>query len=452
MMPQQQATVPSASADMPDGTAPEKSYAYSWYVTSVLMVAYMLSFLDRQVINLMVGPIKADLRITDTQFAMLTGLAFGLFYTVAVLPIGWLADRRPRRGVIAIGIAIWSVATAACGLARSFAGLFFTRIGVGIGEAALSPCAYSMMSDMFDRSRLPRAMSIYALGIYLGAGLAMIVGGMLVAALADASWLLPITGLRFTWQLVFVAVGLPGLFVSLWILTLREPKRRAVAPGDANVPRFALWHFARRHPRMMVALYFGSGMLAVFGNMEAWYPELFIRTHGWGVKETGWVNGLSALVAGPAGMLTAGMLAGRMIRSGRGDACLRLTAWSAALVVIPGVAMPLMPDPWAAAALLFPLKFFVGFTPVLIPAAIQIIAPGAIRAQLGALFVLSTGLVGISFGPLLPALIGDYILHDERQLGLSLAITAASVAPIALLILLSGLREYGRRVTEIDAQ
>ena len=128
-------------------------YRYGWYTAIVLMVAYTLSFLDRQILTLMVGPIKADLQITDTQFAMLTGGAFALFYTVMALPMGWLADRYPRKWVIASGIAVWTMATGACAFARTFPGLMAARIMVGVGEATLSPSAYSMLRDRFDDSR-----------------------------------------------------------------------------------------------------------------------------------------------------------------------------------------------------------------------------------------------------------------------------------------------------------
>lgn len=425
---------------------------YGWYVTAVLMVAYTFSFLDRQILNLMVGPIKADLGISDTQFAMLTGGAFGIFYTVMGLPIGWLADRVSRKKLIAGGIALWSLMTMLCGTARTFPALLFTRIGVGVGEATLSPSAYSMLSDSFDRSRLPRAMSLYAIGIYIGAGTAMMLGGSIVEAIhRTPDVVLPILGATRSWHLVFLVVGAPGLLVSLWMLTLREPARRpALSESDRSAPA-AIWALLRRYPLMAISLFLGSAVLSVLSSMDAWYPELFIRKLGWDAAQTGHVNGVTSLTAGPLGMLAAGWLSSRMIARGRSDACLRLTAWSAALATVPAIAMPLLPNGFAMGLMLLPLKFLGGFTPVLIPAAIQIVAPDRLRGQLGALFLFTTGVVGVTLGPVLPALINDFVLHDEHALGLSLSVSALAVGPLAVLLLSIGLKEYRRRLAEVSA-
>ena len=176
-------------ADPAAGDAPAAAPAtgwrryYPWYVAGVLMVAYVLSFLDRQILYLMVGPIRRDLHITDFEFSLLTGGALGIFYTLMGLPIGYLADRYNRKNLIAIGISVWSLMTVLCGLARTYPILFLGRIGVGVGEATLSPSAYSLISDSFDKTRLPRAMSLYVLGLFIGAGLALILGGEVIGLL-----------------------------------------------------------------------------------------------------------------------------------------------------------------------------------------------------------------------------------------------------------------------------
>lgn len=431
-------------------------YRYGWYTTAVLMLAYTFSFLDRQILNLMVGPIKADLVITDLQFALLTGGAFGIFYTVMALPIGWLADRYPRKWIISSGIALWSLATAACGLVRTFPGLLLARTGVGVGEATLSPSAYSMLHDLFDKSRLPRAMSIYSVGIYIGAGVAMILGGSVVAAISRTPDVeLPWVGSMRSWHLVFLVVGLPGLLLALWVATLREPVRRAHA-GEATStakPPFSfrrIWQFLAASPLMSVSLFVGSAMLAVMSYMDAWYPEVFIRTWGWDVQLTGTVNGATSLTAGPLGMLAAGWLASRMIRRGQVDACLKVTACAAAATIPAGVLMPLMPSGWSMALMLLPLKFLGGFVPVLIPSAIQMVAPVALRSQAGAVFMLTVGLVGITLGPILPALLNDYLFRDELALRYSLSLAAAVVAPLATLLLVVGIRQFRTRLLELD--
>ncbi|MHA3791741.1 MFS transporter [Sphingomonas sp. YL-JM2C] len=435
----------------------QPGYAYGWYTTAILMLAYTFSFLDRQILNLMVGPIKADLGITDVQFALLTGGAFGIFYTVMGLPIGWMADRYPRKWIISGGIALWSLMTAMSGLARTFPQLLLARIGVGVGEATLSPSAYSMLSDLFDKTRLPKAMSIYTVGIYIGAGTAMIIGGTVVGAIEHhPDIVLPLLGAMRSWHVVFLVVGLPGLLVALWVATLTEPKRsvRADEQADADRTGFSparIWRFLASYPLMSVSLFLGSAMFSVMSYADAWFPELFIRTWGWGAQQTGFVNGAASLIAGPAGMLAAGWWSSRMIREGRADACLRLTAYAAAGIALPAVLMPLAPNGFLMGVLLLPLKFFGGFTPVLIPTAIQMVAPAALRAQLGAVFMFTVGIIGVSLGPILPALFSDYLFQDEHALRYSLSLASGITAPIAFVLLFIGLRQFGRRLAELEA-
>ena len=428
------------------------SYRYGWYTAAVLMVCYTFSFLDRQILTLMVGPIKADLHITDTQFALLTGGAFGIFYTVMGIPIGWLVDRYPRIRIVSGGIALWSLMTAACGLMMSFPGLLMGRVGVGVGEATLSPSAYSILSDHFDRTRLPRAMSLYSVGIYFGAGLALILGGSVVSAIARSpDMVLPVVGHLRSWHAVFFAVGLPGLLVAAWVATLREPVRGGVAraatrSGFSPAP---VWAFLSANSRMSAALFLGSAIAAIMSYMDSWFPELFIRTWGWSPAKVGGVNGAASLIAGPLGMIAAGYLSSRMLDRGRTDACLRLSIVAALGMGLVGCVMPLSPDATVMAACLFPYKFLGGFAPVLIPTAIQMIAPPALRGQLGAVFMLTVGIIGVTLGPVLPAFLSDYVLHDERRLYLSLSMTAAVVGPVAAILYVAGMSEFRRRLAAI---
>jgi MFS family permease len=422
----------------------------AWYATAVLMLAYTFSFLDRQILNLLVGPIKHDFRLTDVQFALLTGGAFALFYTVMGLPIGWLADRYPRKWIIAIGIALWSLMTATCGLARSFHSLLLARVGVAVGEATLTPSTYSLLADYFDASRLPRAMSLYMIGIYIGAGASTIIGGVTAFAVFQHFVVdLPFVGRIESWHLVFLVVGLPGLLIALWITTLFEPPRKAAIRPTNETSRSSLrclWEFFSGYPRMAIALFLGSAAFAIMNYMDAWYPELFIRSWGWDVQSTGLVNGMASLTAGPVGMLTAGYVSGRMIRNGQTDACLRLTVYVVTASVVPATLMPLMPNAVLMAAFLWPIKFLGGFVPVLAPSAIQQICPPSIRAQVGAIYIMATGIIGITLGPLLPALLTDHLFHDEHMLRYSLSLAACVVVPLALILLAQGLPQYRGRI------
>jgi MFS family permease len=186
---------------------------YAWYVACVLMVCNTFSFIDRQVLGLLVTPIKQDLGISDTRIGLLQGLAFGLYYTLLGIPMGRLVDSGSRRTLVAAGVFLWSLMTAACAGARSFGALFLARMGVGIGEATLSPAAFSLLADYFPKGRLATALSIFSMGIFFGSGLALLLGGLIVGALGS-------------WRLTFLLVGLPGLLVALLALTIREPARR----------------------------------------------------------------------------------------------------------------------------------------------------------------------------------------------------------------------------------
>jgi MFS family permease len=212
-------------------TSTEEPYSltYAWYVVGVLTFVYVFSFIDRQILNLLVRPIRRDLGISDTQMSLLMGLSFAVFYTFFGIPLGRLADSKSRRTIIAIGFAFWSLFTAGCGLARNFTQMLLLRMGVGVGEAALSPSAFSIISDYFPPKRRATAISVYSMGIYIGSGLAFIIGGT-VAGFASQQeiWQLPLIGDTRPWQVVFFIVGLPGVFLSLLMYTVREPARRGM--------------------------------------------------------------------------------------------------------------------------------------------------------------------------------------------------------------------------------
>lgn len=444
------------TAEAERATAPGSVRWYPWYVTGVLMVAYVLSFLDRQILYLMVEPIKADLGISDFQFSLLTGGAFGIFYTLMGLPIGWMADRYSRKNLIAVGITLWSLMTALCGFANGYVHLFLARIGVGVGEATLSPSAYSLLSDSFDKKRLPRAMSIYTFGLFIGAGLAMIIGGEVIASVkAHPDLELPLLGTMRSWHMVFIIVGLPGLAVALWVSTLKEPARTGLAKpalkAESRVPFAEVFAFIGNNKLMSLSLFIGPAFFSVLAYSDSWYPELFIRIWGWNVEQSGRINGASSLIAGPLGLLFAGWMSSRMLAAGRTDACLRLTAYGALGIMIPAIAMPLMPTAASMAFMLFPFKFFIGFTPVLIPSAIQMVAPNHLRGQLGAVFLFAVGIIGVSMGPILPAFLSDFVFAGDRALPHALATAAAIIGPVTFVLLMLGMKQYRQLYQEMAA-
>jgi MFS family permease len=196
-------------------------------VVIVLTALYMLSFVDRTILSLLVGSIKRDLGISDTRIGLLQGLSFALFYTLMGLPLGRVADTRNRRNLIAASVVVWSLFTSFCSAAKSFWSLFFTRIGVGVGEAGLSPAAYSLIADYFPPDRLGVAISVYYMGVFLGSGVALLVGGMVVDTMTRIHTVtLPLLGTIASWRVTFLIVGLPGLVFAMLAYTIKEPLRR----------------------------------------------------------------------------------------------------------------------------------------------------------------------------------------------------------------------------------
>lgn len=290
-----------------------KSYLYEWYVVGLCMVAYIFSFVDRQILALMIEPIKADLHLSDTQFSLLHGLAFSLFYAFMGMPIAYLADRFSRPKIIAVGVVFWSIASAACGLSKNFLHMFLARIGVGVGEAALSPSAYSMFSDMFPREKLGRAVGIYSIGSFIGGGLAFLVGGYVIALLKDTTaFELPILGSLKAWQLAFFIVGLPGVLVGLLVwLTVRDPRRKGLQTDASGRPKQVRWsdgiNFLKRHRATFTCHYLGFSFYAMaLFCMMSWSPALYIRKFGLTPVEAGYMLGAVLLLANTAGVLFGG--------------------------------------------------------------------------------------------------------------------------------------------------
>lgn len=424
--------------------------ARAWYGVGVLMVAYTLSFVDRYVIALLIEPIKLDLALTDTQIGLLSGFAFAIFYTTLGIPIGRLADRRSRRHIISIGIFCWSLTTAACGLARSFWGLFAARVGVGVGEAALSPAAFSLIADSFPPERLGRAMSVYSVGVYFGSGLAFIIGGTVIQLVANSPDVtLPLLGALRPWQLTFIVVGLPGLAIAAWIFTIREPGRRVEAPpGGVTEPTPVrdVLRFIGHGWRAYGAHFFGFALLAlVFNAIVIWSPAFLGRAHGVAPSDAGLALGLIIVACGSAGIVAGGWYADLLDRRGRPDATMRVGIIAALGVAPFVVALPFVVSVGALLALYAPLIFFSSFGFGAAAAALQLITPNDMRGQVSAVYLFVINLVGIGLGPFLVGAVTDHVFRDPLAVGNSIALVAGTAAPLAAVALWAGLPDYRRR-------
>ncbi len=414
-----------------------------------MTIAYMFSYIDRQIISLMVGPIREDLGISDSAFSLLVGLAFALFYTVLGIPIARLADARNRRNIIAIGIAFWSFATAACGLAKNFTQLFVARIAVGVGEAALSPAAYSMLADMFSPKKLGRAIGVYSSGVFIGIGLSFIIGAYLVTALeANGGLALPLFGHLKPWQATFVIVGAPGVLIALFMLTVREPKRSNMAAD--TMPVRAVVGYAVRHRRVYLFHFFGFAMLTLmFNGIMAWAAEYFIRIHEIPRADIGPRLGILAAVFGGTGIVCGGMFSDFLAARGYVDAPIKAGLTGAILLLPFAVAAPLVDNPDVSLMLFAPLLFFVSFPFGPAAAGLQLITPHRMRAQMSAVYLFFVNLTGIGFGGTAVALMTDFVFHDDLKLHWSMASVAAIGGVLAILLLTLAQKPFRSSIAEL---
>jgi MFS family permease len=408
----------------------------AWYLVGVLVIANVLSFVDRQILGLLVQPIRADLGISDTQISLLQGFAFSILYSFLGLPLGRYADRGNRRNLIIVGITIWSVMTMACGLAQTYGELFAARIGVGIGEATLAPAAFSMICDAFRRERRGTALGVYSSAIFLGIGVSVALGGVVMALIHGAAEVqLPLFGVVRSWQAAFICVGAPGFIVALLMLTVREPVRQGGLQEPPPVAHAIDYLKLNRRAFVLQLLGYSLIALAAYG-LGSWIPTFFIRTYHWSPAQAGISYGLALTVAGTCGGILGGIIGDRWRNAGRADARLLLSI-GAALVWMPFILTGLFAnDPWLALTMLGIASGFSSMVNGLGPTTVQDIVPDWLRGQATAIYFFVINLLGLGIGPTAVALVTDRVFGNDADLRLSLAVVAipAILTGIALLL------------------
>ena len=440
----------------------EESYplrTYAWYVVGVLTIAYILAFIDRQILNLLVGPIRRDLSISDTQMSLLMGFSFAVFYSVFGFPLGRLADSRSRRTIIAAGMVLWSILTAGCGLARYFWHFLLLRMGVGVGEAALSPAAYSLISDYFPKENRATAISVYSMAYYIGSGLAFVLGGLVVGfASVKGSWSLPIVGAVRHWQLIFLIVGLPGALLALLMYTVKEPTRKGArmtkaADGSATVAKASMRDviaYIRANRTTVLCHNLGFALLAFSGyGTSAWIPTFLIRKYGWTGSQAGIRYGAIVCIFGTIGIVTGGKVADWLARRGFRDANMRVGLIGALAWLPMGLLYPLMPNGNLAAVVLVPTIFLTSLPVGLAAAAIQEMMPNVMRGQASALYLFVINLIGLGLGPTAVAVMTDYVFHNDNAVNYSLLIVGTLAHLGSAALLWAGLKPYRRSLDRL---
>ena len=415
----------------------------AWWALILLTATYTFSFIDRQIINLLVDPIRADLSLSDSQVSFLQGLAFVLPYVILSIPLGRIVDRANRIRVLVIGILAWTISCVTCGLAKNFWQLGVARMGVGAGEASVTPASWSLLADYFPEDKRALPVSIFLMGPYLGAGLSLILGAEVVGWASGLGTIeLPMIGALAPWQLTFMLVALPGLLMVFLLPLLQEPPRTqrltetAVPLSWGDVAHY-VW------PRRGV---FGAYLLGapfivlVLYALQAWVPSLLIRVHGLEIVDAGRYYGTIALVAGSAGVLS-GPVAARWLatRMDPARAPLITSIWSTSLLIPVLVGAGLAESLSWALVLITGASYLVTFPLALFATGLQSASPNEMRGLMAGCFVLSTNLIGLALGPTSVALASDYIFESTQAVGSSLALVGATVLPMAVLLLWRGL-------------
>lgn len=429
------------------------SPARSWWAIFIFMIALMFNYLDRQLMTLLITPIKADFGLSDTQIGLMTGFAFTVFYVLAGIPMARFIDRGPRKWIVASAIAFWSLMTIACGLARSFWQILLARMLVGVGESCNAPGTYSMTSDIFPRDKLAKPISVIGIGQTAGSGMALLVGGLLIGWLTTIGpQTFPVVGTLKPWQMTVVLVGLPGVFWALLLLaTVPEPPRRASA-GDAT-PGFGetvgyLW----RRKDAFGPMFLANGIKAMLSlGLTVWAPVFFERKFGYAPGEPGPILGIMALILSPIGLLLGGWWAERMTASGRKDANMRVVFLVTIPLIPAAILLPLVGQVEFAFALVGASLFLGSFGSGPANAAIQAVTPGRMRGTTTAIYIAIYNVIGYGLGPLGVGWLNDHV-YGAQGIASSMVTLAVIAGPLGLLFAWLSLKPYAREIEAAEAR
>jgi MFS family permease len=424
---------------------------YAWYVVLMLMLAYAFSLLDRTGISLLVRPIEADLHISDGRMGLLQGGAFAIFYGVLGLPIGFLTDRVNRRSLVAAGISIWSAATMMCGVATGYWGLFAARVGVGAGEASLSPAGISMIADYFPPVARGKAFGVFAIGTSLGVGMSLLLGGVAIEFAGHLreigpTWLAALA----PWKIVFFLIGAPGLLVgAIFAVTVREPARRNRAGIARTLSLKPLFSFLSAQRAVLGGLVGWTVLNSVsIYALLGWFPQVMIRSHGWTAAETGQILGAYSLPCSVFSCLSGGWTVSWLQKRGRPDAPIFVAIGASLWVAVAGIVAALAPTANGAVVFYCILSLATNNGGIGILTAINQITPNELRGQVIALFSMATGLVSVTVGPFAVGYLSDNVFTAPNGIGPSVATVLAVATALGIVILFATKRSFSVAVTE----
>lgn len=434
------------SATTADDT-PYPKPATAWTMVVLLTIAYVLSYVDRSILGALIEPIKADLGLSDERLGLLGGIAFGVFYVTVGVPLGWLADRRSRTRIVAAGVAVWSFATAASGLARGFWDLFIARMTVGIGEAVLSPCAMSLIADSFPPEKRGKPVGVYSTALALGTGLSGLIGALVLAAGAGGVTL-PLLGEVKAWQFAFIALGVPGLLLAGAFILLPEPPRRST--GSAPHGFLEAFRHVGRHIGSLGGVALLASVMTTIAYSHFFLVAAFERKYGWPAQQFLAINGTINLVLGPIVVFGFGILIDALRKRGMKDAAFRVLI-CAFVPMVPLEALFLyMPTPELALLLNACGGICIGAITSAGILALLDITPAAMRAQIVAFYYMAISVAGLGLGPTTVGTLSTRFF-GEKQLHHAIAVVPVIYGTLPLLLLPLIIRAYRKRLSEIEA-
>jgi MFS family permease len=441
---------PAAPSHPPGAPAREGEWlrpGMAWYAVAMVALVTVFGQIDFGIMSLLVTPIKRDTHMTDTQISILLGVAYSSVYLLTGLPMARIADRARRTVLLPAALAVWSVGSLLLGLAHTFWQFVLFRGIVGGGVAVKGPTSVSLIPDLVPREKLARAFGIYNVAIMGGQALSMILGGLLLGMLIHRPPItLPLVGTVHAWQMVFIIMGLPGVVVAaVFMLTVPEPIRQG-RKTSGSVPIGEVARFLLRGPasRVFIPIIIGTAITGIFiSGVGNWRPAFFERTYGMGAHQYGPIAGLIMLVTAPVGVAIGAFVSERMHR--RWDDAHQRLVVAVHLITLPiWIMAPLMPNATLALACQVATGILTMVSAPSALAAMQIITPNNMRAQVNAAYMITISVIGTGLGPTVVALITDYLLHAESELRYAMLALTVVATPVALLCQWLALKPYGK--------
>jgi len=422
---------------------------YAWFFTSVLLFAYIISFIDRQMINFLVGPIKEDMGLSDLWISAIQGWAFVLSYIFLSIPLGRLVDKINRVKVLIGGIVIWSIATATFGLSKNSYQLILSRSIVGAGEAALTPASWSIISDLFPAERRSFPMSIYLMGPYIGGGFAYLFGAEISEIYTEPIMLFNSYQI-LPWQLIFLIIAIPGLLLGLFMFTLKDPERREVVKNDqvaeeniGQVFKYVWSNFSVYFPLLM-----GSALIVILlYGVQSWGIEFLTRVHSWERAEAGRKFGLMMLISGSIGVISGPILEKYLNKLKVNAATLIVCLISAIALTILGPYTFLILSSNMVISGLFLIMFFITLPLALFATSLQNVSPNQYRGVVSGIYVFTANIFGLGLGPMLVAFFTDIVFKNEMAIHLSMTSIFLICGPLSILIFYFGRKPFTKALT-----